>query len=348
MGKVRHIYKWDLRRGVWTSTSERDDRRGKALSIVQFDEIVHDEQKGMNYVIIADGCRFDNHSRDLETFDEARSGIANVLSYFEEKKENYRIEVMLLDNDAPLKEESRLFAAHICSLAGKAGVDTVNFIGISKGGMMALELTKYLFDPVVRAKTRLYSVGVPYKGSILAEPVAFEAELQRLTGAKIKNARLADKLNEYMIRKYLDIYSCSHLELDISRPEGVPQGFKKYYDPSFLGELFAEENIVGACKVAHFQNIVTKIGKDTLKETLKAGSFDQLGMFILNDLLYKGESDGIVSVASQKGIEEYLPDMGESTIIESTHQILKTPLYANQLLDIVEENMAPKRISLGK
>lgn len=346
MGNVRHVFKWDMKKGLWTEVKEKDTRKGQALSLVDFGNIIHDEKKGINYIIVADGCKLDNHSADGETVDANKSGIANVISYFENRKDNYRIGLWLIDEEAPLVEQSRITASFISQLAEKKYVSTINFIGLSKCGVMALDLTKYLVGSAARTKTRIYSVSAPYKGATVAGPLMFEQEVSQLVKTKLGNTKMSEKIVESVMRYYYGIHSCSHMELDISLPEGVPQGFQKFYDSSFLDNIFSKRNIMGACRVAHFQNICTKIEKDTFKETMRARNYGELGMFVLNDLIYKGNSDGLVDIASQREVEKHIKGIGESVLIPSTHHILKTPVYANQLLEIVDENMGAKRLKL--
>jgi len=59
----------------------------------------------------------------------------------------------------------------------------------------------------------------------------------------------------------------------------------------------------------------------------------------LNDVLFDGKADGMVLYSSQTQIECEVPNIGSSRVIHSTHSVLKTPLYANELLDIVSDNI---------
>ena len=346
MGNVRHVFKWDIKKGIWTETSEKDARKGKALTLVDFGNIIHDKNKGLNYIIIADGCRLDNHSRDGETVDADKIGITNVINYFEKRNQNYRIGLWLVDQDAPLKEQSRMTASLISSIAEKEYTITVNFIGLSKCGLIAFDMAKYLVSPEARSKTRIYSVSAPYKGALVAGPLLFQEQVSKLVTARIGQNAMSQKVVDEIMHYYYDKHSCSHMELDISLPEGIPKGFLNYYDSSFLENIFQERNIVGSNRVVHFENICTKIGDDTFKETMRAGNFDELGMFILDKLIYGGASDGLVSLESQQEFDSRVPKMPKSRIITSTHHILKTPVYANQLLEVVDDNMEAKRLSL--
>ncbi len=78
---------------------------------------------------------------------------------------------------------------------------------------------------------------------------------------------------------------------------------------------------------------------------MKTGNFNDIGLCILNDVLFNKESDGMVLLSSQSKIESKVECLGSSKIIYSTHSILKTPSYANQLLDIVNNNMSNEEIN---
>ncbi len=346
MSDVKQFRKWNLRTGEWIKVGAGDERKMRALSYVEYPEIIHNKSAAIDYILIADGCRVDNHSKDGTTVSDRKAGIKNALRYFENKPGNYRIMLLLVDNDAPLVEQSRALASTVDFIACHDFVRTVNFIGFSKCGAIALDMAKYLTTMDARFKTRLYSVSAPYTGALIAGPLLFEKEIVSYVKAKMGDTPMSEKVIKSVMEYYYNHHSRSHMELDISPREGVPKGFIPVYDSSFLQNIFSDENLKGVDSVAHYQNICTKIEEETFATTMKAGAFDQIRMFVFNDILYKGESDGLVHIDSQRAIEKHLPKLGESLLIPSTHHVLKTPVYANQLLDVVDENMGAKRLAL--
>ena len=340
MGRIKAINKWDLKNNAWKNEVSEIDKK-RALSIAEYGLIKKSESPLINYILLADGCRVENHTKNTTHIKENRAGIANMICYFESQKENYKIELLLVDNDAPLKEESKLLASYIDYLSNKPTTKTVNVIGLSKCGVMSFDMLKYLKSPFSKIKARIYSVSSPYMGTIMASPLLLESEVKKIISAKITDNSLAEKITTSFMNLYYKIMSNSHMDLDIAVPNFVPHHLMPNYDPEFLQNIFSDINIKSISNVEHYQNICTVIDDTTLKNSLKSGNLAALGLCILNDTLFEGKSDGIVSLESQQKIEDYLPYNNiPSKIIASSHGALSTPFYANQLLDIVNNNIS--------
>lgn len=340
MGKVIPINKWDLENNKWKNNVSVEDRK-KALSIATYGEIRNNESSQINYILLADGCRVENHTKDSSHISDNHAGIANMIHYFENKKENYKIELLLVDNDAPLVEESRLLAAYIDYLTGLATTKTVNVIGLSKCGVMAFDMLKYLKSSTSQIKTKVYSVSSPYLGTILASPLLLEQEFKKMVVAKLGENTFSKMVTTAFMQLYYSIMSNSHMDLDIAIPNSIPSNLQANYDPNFLANIFSNSNIASISKVNHYENICTVIDSATLKNALRSGNFAVLGLCILNDCLFAGQSDGMVSLASQQKIEDYYSDEhAKSKIINTTHGALSIPIYANELLDIVDRNVS--------
>lgn len=339
MGTIKVIKKWDLKSNSWNNKVNDEDKK-RALSIAEYGLIRHDESSQINYILLADGCRVENHTKDSSHIRENRAGIANILSYFESKKENYKIELLLVDNDAPLAEESKVLASYIDFLSRKSTTKTVNVIGLSKCGVMSFDMLKYLKSPFSKLKARVYSVSSPYTGTIMASPLLLESEVKNIISSKIGESALADKITAAFMKLYYSIMSNSHMDLDIAVPHYVPDYLKANYDLTFLQNIFSDTNLSSITNVRHYENICTAIDDTTLKNSLKSGNLVALGLCILNDTLFAGKSDGMVSLESQQKIESYYPfEHSASKIISSCHGALSTPIYANELLNIVNANM---------
>ncbi len=340
MGKINAIKKWDLTTNRFREALTIEDKK-RALSIATYGTIRHDETDKLNYIIIADGCRVENHTNDVERIDARRGGIENVIRYFERKKENDKIELLMVDNDCPLRIESVFLADYVNSIARQSNVKTVNVLGFSKCGIMVFDMIK-LLSSVALAKTRAYSVSSPYTGTIMASPLFLERKVTDVIHAKIPIRALADKIINAVMSVYNKTLSNSHMDFDIAEAGGVPDSLASKYDPSFLGNIFREENVNSVNNVKHYENICTLIDNSVLKRALKTGNLNDIGLCILNDVLFDGKADGIVLYSSQAKIESEVPDLGVSKVIHSTHCVLKNPKCANELLDVVNDNMVPE------
>ncbi len=159
MGEIKAIKKWDLDKGIFRDAVSIEDKR-KALSIAVYGTIRHNESNELNYIIVADGFRVENHTDDVETIEARRGGIENVIRYFEGKQENYKIELLMVDNDCPLKNESKFLAEYVNNIASQSNVKTVNVLGFSKCGIMVFDMIKYL-NLIALSKTRAYSISSP-------------------------------------------------------------------------------------------------------------------------------------------------------------------------------------------
>lgn len=338
MGDVKTIKKWDLDRGVFRDALTLEEKR-KALSIVPFDTIKHNGSSELNYIIIADGLRIENYSHDAKRVEARRCGIENVIKYFERKNENYKIELLLVDNDCPLKVESNFLADYVSHIASYPDAKTVNVLGFSKCGVMVFDMIKYLTYEALM-KTRAYSISSPYTGTIMASPLFLERKVAEIAQAKIPNRTLAERISKLVMAIYYRTMSNSHMDLDIAEVGGVPANLVNKYDPSFLGEIFKEENIQSVSRINHYENICTLIDDKVFKNALRTGNFVDIGLCILNEALFDRNADGMVPLSSQSEIESKVRYLGPSKVILSTHNILKTSRYANQLLDVVNNNMS--------
>lgn len=339
MGKVISIKKWDLNNNSWKNIVNDEDKK-RALSIATYGTIRHTESDDINYIILADGCRVENHTKNASHIGNNHAGISNIISYFENKKENYKIELLLVDNDAPLIEESKFLASYVDYLARFSTTKTINVIGLSKCGVIAFDMMKYLKSQFSKMKARVYSVSSPYMGTVMASPLFLERKVRTIIEAKIGKTFLVDNITKALMDLYYSIMSNSHMDLDIAIPGEIPEHLMSNYDSSFLQNIFSNSNISSISNVKHYQNICTVIDDTTLKNALKSGNFAAIGLCILNDVLFDGKSDGMVSLDSQKRIEDFYSDEhSASKIITTSHGALSIPIYANELLDIVNSNM---------
>ncbi|MDE6141020.1 MAG: hypothetical protein K2G03_00310 [Bacilli bacterium] len=340
--EVNSVKKWDNTISSWRDI-ESPKEKGIALSTVTYGKIRNNESNGRHYVLIADGCKVNDFSLRGETLELATNGAINVLNYFRNKNENYVVEAVFMDLHAPHIEETKWLASYINELAKNPYVKTISFLGHSKCGVMAFHLLRYL-TPLSISKSYIYSVSSPYTGALLATPCFLRQEFQRVVESKLGKCLLADMVVESLMGIYNMKFSNSQLDFDISIPGGLPDDVMERYDPSFIGNVFSKENVSLVEKGVHWQNICTAVDNNTLREVMKANDILGLGFCILNEFLFEGKSDGLVSLASQKAVEkQFMDDHSQSKIIYSTHFVYKIPKFTNELLDVVDDNI--KRLS---
>lgn len=343
MGQIRGIAKWDLKSSNWRKIETQEDRK-KALSIVTYGDIINDESDdGFHYILLADGYRVENVSKDTQTVNDRKDGIKNVISFFEKKKANYRIELLLVDNDAPLREDGKYFASYIDSLAMSDRVKSINYVGFSKCGAIGFDMIKYIKTVKGLAKTNIYSVSSPYTGTIVASPKIIEREAKLIVEAKLGKNAFSKRVLNALLNFYRGLLSNSHMDFDIAIPGGVEEKYKDRYDDSFLREIFSPSNIHASFMPNHYQNICTVITEKTAKEILKKGDIVGIGLLLMNELFFDEPSDGLVPLSAQRSIEPHINTTNSSSnlLIPSPHGVLEHP-FADDLLSAVETTIEEK------
>ena len=339
MGKVISISKWELESNTWQSITNGKVNK-KALSIGILKTILNNSSEDINYIIFADSMRLENHTTYGSYISNSSGGVSNIIRYFKNKDENFEILLFLVDNDAPLVEESKFMAALVDGYTSMSTTKTVNVIGTSKCGTMAFDMMKYLKNPLSKNKTYVYSISSPYLGTPMASPLYFAYTIRKAIEAKLGKNLFSDKVIKSVIAIYNQMLSNSHIDLDIGIADGIPDNLKDKYDPNFLRNIFSETNLISLANVKHYENICTVINDETLRNGIKNGDLNTLGLCILNDCIFGGNSDGMVSLKSQKKIEDYYDDEHSSSkLITSSHGVFYIPIYANEVLDIVYSNL---------
>ena len=65
MGTIDIFAKWDLEKNEWVQSSDLKDR-GRSFAIASYKRIINDNGK-INYIIIDQGSRVEDHSKDFST-----------------------------------------------------------------------------------------------------------------------------------------------------------------------------------------------------------------------------------------------------------------------------------------
>ena len=166
MGTIDIFAKWDLEKNDWTQSDNLKDI-GRSFAIASYKRIINDNGK-INYIIIDQGSRVENHSKDFSNIKETEVRIDNVISHYERCNGNYDIKLFLMDADAPIIEDAKLFAKYVESLALLPNTNSVNIIGLSKCSVMNFYVPRFFKNRETFKKTNVYNIASPYEGTKFA------------------------------------------------------------------------------------------------------------------------------------------------------------------------------------
>lgn len=337
MGTVIPIKKWNLKTNDWYDAESVEDKR-RALSIVTYEDVINGLYgEKFHYIVIASGYRVENLTNNPKRISDKRNNVNKILDYFIDKKGNYRIEQILVDNDAPLREQSKAIASYIDELSGQKNVLSISFLGFSKCGAIGIDMLKYFRNPRSFIKTHLYSISTPYTGTIMTSPLLLEKRLKDIIEAKFGKGPKAKKLVNYLMKLYYANFSNSHMDLDIAIHGGVKRCMVDVYDDKFLGDLFSVQNIDKIRLVNSFMNVCTFITPEVRTNALKTADFTTIGLCMLDEYLQDGKSDGIVTLASQKEINEHITV--KNMLVPSSHNSLGNEEGRTMILSEVYKNI---------
>lgn len=320
MGTVIPIKKWNIDTNEWTDASSLEAKK-RALSIVTYEDVVNSlRREEFHYIIIASGYRVENLTNNPKKISDKRNNINKVIDYFMSKRGNYRIEQILVDNDAPLREQSKVISSYIDELARQKQVASISFLGFSKCGAMGIDMLKYFRDPRSFIKTNLYSISTPYTGTIIASPRLLERKVKEIFEDKLGKSTMTKKTVKEFMKLYYSHFSNSHMDLDVAVPDGIKRCMTDVYDASFLGDLFSVQNMDKIRLVNSFMNVCTFITPEVRTNALKTADFTTIGLCMLDEYLQDGLSDGIVTLAAQKEINEHITV--KNMLVPSSHNSL--------------------------
>lgn len=336
MGNIEVIGKWDLQKNNWNTLKLN---RNRAFAFANYEPIIGDMSKGIDYIIFAHGSRVENHSKDHFTIKESEAGIKNIIDYYQSKNKNIIIKLFLMDADAPIVEDAKLMAKQIDELALDPNTNSINLIGLSKCGAMSFYVPKYLQTTQGLSKTNVYTVASPFEGTKLASPKIFYPELRKVITSKLGDNKLGNLVSNKIISFYEGISSNSHMDYDIAMLGGIPESNYHLYDESLIRDIFSIDNLEAISNINAYRNIVTEIDDETLKEALKTMNFTGIGLCILNDLFFDKKSDGMVLTSSQKLVESQFIDFKSHTLSSCHHDVTSVKRATNDLLHIVDDTI---------
>lgn len=339
MGKIETIAKWNLDNNSWNKEVNEKDK-GRCFSFGNYDELVQEQEatKEIDYVIFAYGSRVEDHSKNYIDIKEKAASIDKFIKYFSKTNNRMIIKLFLMDADAPIKEDAKLLAHYIDNLSILPTTKSINMIGLSKCGAMAIHLPKNFKTISSYAKTNIYTIATPFEGTKMASPKLLYPEVEQLIKSKLGSNSISNTAYTQLINFYESISSNSHMDYDIATLGGVPEDKHKVYDPSLIETIFSQENIDALQKVNAYKNICTGIDNKTLKSAIKRVDVTGIGLCIINDLFLDGKSDGMVLVQSQKKIEKELPNL-KSYAIPTTHSITTNQEALTEVLSLVNDTI---------
>lgn len=316
MGKINIIGKWNLEKKQWIKP--KNEEYGKSFSYATYDTIINDENDNhINYIIIANGTRLEQHTKDSEKINEKELLIDYVIKNLQNKNENFEIISIFMDSDAPLIEEAKVFSEFIDAISIQPTTSSINIISVSKCGTMSFYTPNFFKNEESYQKTSIYNIAVPYKGTKFASPFIIFDEVKSFLNAKLGNTKLSKKSYLALLKLYKETCSNSHMDYDIAIPGGVPIEYQNQYDKNYIKNIFSEENLEAIKKLNQFKNYTTEIDEKTFIEALFSLNLKGMGLCIFDQFFFHGKSDGLTSLHSQKTVESVLNI--ESNHLKSMH-----------------------------
>lgn len=346
MGKVNVVAKYDLNKAKWNFNPLREEY-GRCFSFVNYERIINNYEEKIDYIIIDQGSRVEDHSKDFINVSERKVRIDNVINHYKRKNGNYDIRLFLMDADAPIIEDALLFARYIDDLSILPTTNSINIIGLSKCSVMNFYVPRFFKCAQSFSKTNMYNIASPYTGTKLASPLIFYPEVKSLITSKIGDNLLSEKIYSGLIGFYEIISSNSHMDYDIAVPNGVPQNKYNVYDEKFIENVFCSDNVSAVEKLKVFKNFVTGIDNSTLKEAMRTGNVVGIGLCLLDDLFFENRSDGMVYTEAQKEVEKHLNI--KSDVLRSTHHDVNSNIRAfNEVLSVVDDTIDEEKVFTRK
>lgn len=322
-GNVDSIAKWN--NTLWDIPN--DSNRGRSFSICRQDFIINNPRyENYNVIIIADGSRVEDHSKENFEIKQKKGHINVVINHYKNLNENTKILSLYMDADAPIKEQSRLFARYIETFFS-SNVNKISIIGISKCALLNMYVPRFISEESVISKLNIVNIAGPYKGALLASPKFLEEKLLNVFG----NTIIGKKITNSMMGIVYSISSNSHMDYDIAKPGGVPNEAINLYDETFIKDLFSNDNINSLKKCESFTNYATSISKTSIKNSIRNMDYAGVGLLILSKILYDNESDGFIPTEDQIVFED-------TKHLETSHSILTNNKAIEIILNDLDKN----------
>lgn len=337
MGTIEIVAKYDLANQRWNFHPNVIDY-GRSFAFANYEEIINNEIGKIDYIIINHGSRVEDHSKDFRNIKEKEVQMDHVIDHYRRNNGNYVIKLFLMDADAPIVEDAKLFAHYIDGLVLSPNTNSINLIGLSKCSAMNFYIPRFFQNPKSFEKTKIFNIAAPYTGTKLASPLIFYPEVKQWICSKIGDHLLSEKIYNQLIAYYEGISSNSHMDYDIAISNGIPPSKSDVYDAGFIQNIFCADNIEAMKKIQTFKNFITGIDSHTFREALRTMNMVGMGLCILDDLFFNHQSDGMVYTDSQRKVDDVL-DI-KSQRLKSTHHDVNSNIRAfNEVLGEVDDTI---------
>lgn len=344
-GSVSHLKKYDIESKSWRKYRS-DSEKGSCASIVEYKTAFKRSEEEVNYVIIACNKTLESITTNYDTVSGSVFSMDKVCEYFSNQSENYRLQLFLVDADAPLREDAKLLAEQIDIIATNPNTKSVSLIGISECGAMSFYVPSFFKSEDSFKKTNIVTVGTPFNGTITHSPARIYELIKNKIISIFGDTDFSKNLSKRIISIYREMRINSHRFYDVAVINGIPIGKVEFYDESFIRKMFSTENLHAIRKVKSYKNFVLQINSKVIMHVIKKRNKTGLKYCLMDSVLFDGkDSDGMVSVESQKSVKEFLGDIGVPEVLYSTNNILEESAFG-QILNYVSENIR-KEANLG-
>lgn len=243
----------------------------------------------------------------------------------------------MMDKDAPLKKQAKILVNYINKTSKKDNCNSIIILGYSKSGVMSFEMLKSI-DKTNYNKISLYNIATPYTGTKMASPKFLYNDANLLINKYIHQKKLEEKVYNFLVNVHNNISSNSHMDYDISLPNGIPDEYLDKYDETLLKNIFSNDNLITAKRIKRFKNFTTGIDENTLKRAILKTDVTGIGLCIINNLFMDKVSDGFVTTKSQEEISKHM-DIKNIHIKSAHHDLFSDNKYSNKLLDIINDDL---------
>ena len=334
MGIIRPIKKWNLETNLWEQPT--NENIGRSFCFAEYEDIINDKStQKYHYIIIAEGSRVEDHTKKPPRIKDKEVNISRVIKYLKKQKYNYKIVLFLMDADAPIIEDAKLFAELIDKKASDSKCDSINLIGISKCGAMGFNIPSFFKNPDSFSKTNLYTIATPFEGTKLAsQKILFKEVKDWVRGIFGKN-KFSDFIADKLCSIQTNISSNSHMDFDIAIPDGVFEHQKSKYDSTFITNMFSNENLNAVSKLRKHINFETGIDKKTIWEAIFTLNFTGVGLCMINRIFFNKKSDGLVTIESQEAVTKYIPDIKRIKLKTAHHGVMTNKRLIKDIMNVV-------------
>lgn len=340
MGTIEVLGKWNLGKNAF-ETEFDSSLMGKSFGIATYEPIKNNDSDEFDYIIVCTGCRIENFTKDFTTIKESHSGVSKIIDFFADRRRNVIIKLVMLDKDAPLRNQGRLLSRQIDLWASLPETKSINILGHSKASVMCFDMLKYFRNPLSYSKTNLFTTCTPFDGTITASPDMLIKRIEDVFREKIPSNALVNFLMKAVIQFNDSMNSYSHMDFDIATPGSISPDYMHLYDPKLIENIFSAENLEALNKINSYTNFCTKIDGDTLKECIRTGNYIGVGLCLADAVVFDEPSDGLVAYESQRLVEKHILNKDFKSILlrSSHHAIMSSMRLTRDVMDVLEDTL---------